>query len=69
MIKRRQPVLNKIREEYNSLSLPDLDDKEFNIKFASTFEKELGVSLTEVIEACKEDQIFSEFINYLNKWN
>ena len=62
---RRQPVLEKIKEEYNHLELPNLDDKKFEIKLSSLFEKEWNVSLKEVIKGCKEDGIFPGIVNYL----
>ncbi|MDV7766518.1 hypothetical protein [Peribacillus sp. CSMR9] len=63
--KRRQPMLEKIREENNHLEIPDLDDKEFKSKLSSLFEKEWNVSLEEVIKKCNEDGIFSEITNHL----
>ena len=65
--RKREPVLNKIREEYKYLKLPDVDDEEIKIKLSFLFENEWGISLEEVIEGCKSDGIFSEIINYLEK--
>ena len=65
--RKREPVLNKIREEYKYLKLPDVDDEEIKIKLSSLFENEWGISLEEVIKGCKKDGIFSEIINYLEK--
>lgn len=65
--RRREPVLNKIREEYKDLKLPDMDDKELKIKLSILFENEWKVSLEEVIRECKKDGIFSKFIEYLEE--
>jgi hypothetical protein len=63
--KRRQPMLGKIREEYNHLDLPDFEDKELKSKLSSLFEKEWNVSLEEVINECKEDGVFLEIADHL----
>lgn len=65
--RRREPVLNKIREVYKDLNLPDMDDKELKIKLSILFENEWKVSLEEVIRECKKDGIFSKFIEYLEE--
>lgn len=65
--RKREPVLNKIREEYKYLELSNVDDEEIKIKLSFLFENEWGISLEEVIEGCKSDGIFSEIINYLEK--
>ena len=63
---RRYPVLEIIREEYDYLILPYLANKEvFRESLSFEFEKKLNVSLTEVINTCENDGIFSEFVHYL----
>ncbi|MBK3494083.1 hypothetical protein JFL43_04260 [Viridibacillus sp. YIM B01967] len=65
--RKHEPVLNIIREEYNYLELPDLDDKKIKIKLSSLFENEWSVSLEEVIKECKKDDIFLGIVKYLDE--
>ncbi|KQL37793.1 hypothetical protein ACFVRR_13550 [Gottfriedia sp. NPDC057948] len=62
---RKSAALYMIRKEYSDLDLPDIVDTNFKSKLTSIFDKKLNVSLTLVIKACEHDEIFLDFVNFL----
>jgi len=64
---KRSPALEMIQKEYDYLSLPSLEDKEFNEKLDKELEKKFNVSLTDVVEACENDEIFLDLVAYVKK--
>lgn len=62
---RKSAALDMIRKEYFDLDLPEIVDINFKSKLSSIFDKKLNVSLILVVQACKHDKIFIDFIDFL----
>lgn len=62
-----RPAFEMIQKEYNYLNLPSLGEEEFNTKLDQEFKREFSVSLNDVIDACENDGIFLDLVQYVKK--